>query len=228
MRRRIARVLLWLVLATGAAQAEALPALSDAQPGEVLVFGEYEQDNDESNGPEPIEWLVLENTGDSLLLNSVHALECMRYHSSAEPATWESCALRAWLNGEFYEQVFSDAEKDRISLTHLDNPPSERYDIPGGNPTDDHVFILSTQEIQAYFATEADMAATATPCAVAHGVAPYGDNGYVRYWLRNPGMTDNSAAFVQCDFLNYSGTAYAAVREYAVRPAIRLSARALN
>ena len=29
-------------------------------PGDIVTFGAYEQDNDASNGKEPIEWIVLE------------------------------------------------------------------------------------------------------------------------------------------------------------------------
>lgn len=36
---------------------------------------------------EPVEGLVLENTGDTLMLNSVYTLDCMRYHSGAEAVT---------------------------------------------------------------------------------------------------------------------------------------------
>lgn len=221
---------LTLILISAAAAAEQnTESLASAQSGETVVWGAYEQDNDESNGPEPVEWLVLENTGDTLLLNSVCALDCRKYHDGTEAVTWETCDLRAWLNGEFYETCFSSGEKERILLNHLENPASERYDIAGGNPTDDYVYILSTQEQSAFFADEADMAAFATPYAIARGVQPRStDEPYARYWLRNPGMTGESAAFLQYDFLNYSGTAYAKVKEYAVRPVIRLDLSGLE
>lgn len=112
---------------------------------------------------------------------------------------------------------------------HLENPASERYDIPGGNPTDDYICILSTREQRAFFADEADMAAYATPYAVACGVLPRSsDEPYARYWLRNPEMTGESTALMQNDFLNYSGNAYAKVMEYAVRPVIRLDLRCME
>lgn len=216
-----------LIMVSGIAGAEQnMASLANAQVGEIVVLGAYEQDNDESNGSEPVEWLVLENTGDTLLLNSVYALDCKKYHNGSEATTWEKCDLRAWLNGEFYEACFSSEEKELILLNHIENPDSERYDISGGNPTDDYVYILSTQEQSTFFPDEADMAVYATPYAIAHGALPRSsDEPYVRYWLRNPGMTGESAAFLQYDFMNYSGTAYAKVKEYAVRPVIRLELR---
>ena len=38
--------------------------------GDTVVFGSYEQDNDKSNGTEPIEWIVLDEKGGRYLLLS--------------------------------------------------------------------------------------------------------------------------------------------------------------
>lgn len=118
------------------------------------------------------------------MLNSVYALDFMRYHDGAEAVTWETCDLRPWLNGELYKTCFSSEEKGLILPNHLENPASERYDIPGGNPTDDYICILSTREQRAFFADEADMAAYATPYAAVCGVlSRSSDEPYTRYWL---------------------------------------------
>lgn len=109
-------------------------------------------------------------------------------------------------------------------LNHPENPASERYDIPDGNPTDDYICILSTREQRAFFANEADMAGYATPYAVARGVlSRSSDEPYACYWLRKPEMTGGST-----EFLNYSGSAYAKVKEYAVRPVIHLDLRCIE
>ena len=44
--------------------------LSGAEAGSRVFFGAYEQDNDESDGREDIEWLVLAREGDRLLVIS--------------------------------------------------------------------------------------------------------------------------------------------------------------
>ena len=36
--------------------------------GETLMFGSYEQDGDEENGPEPIEWIVLDKDDEGNIL----------------------------------------------------------------------------------------------------------------------------------------------------------------
>ena len=50
---------------------------SAPQAGDHVFFGQYEQDNDLKNGPEPIEWLVLEDDGESILLLSRYCLASM-------------------------------------------------------------------------------------------------------------------------------------------------------
>ena len=47
-----------------------------AAVGSVVTFGRYEQDNDLSNGPEPIEWTVLDVRDGKSLLISRFGLEC--------------------------------------------------------------------------------------------------------------------------------------------------------
>ena len=91
-----------------------LSNVADAKPGDIVIFGSYEQDNDESNGTEDIEWLVLDNTDGKLLVISKDILNYMRY--SETTTVWEYSDLRTWLNGEFYDLAFSDDEKSSIVL----------------------------------------------------------------------------------------------------------------
>ena len=48
------------ITAAGMAQAEIRDSYVDVQVGDIIEFGSYEQDNDSSNGSEPIKWRVLE------------------------------------------------------------------------------------------------------------------------------------------------------------------------
>ena len=52
-----------------------LSNVADAKPGDIVIFGSYEQDNDESNGTEDIEWLVLAREDNKALLISKYALD---------------------------------------------------------------------------------------------------------------------------------------------------------
>ena len=66
-----------------AAVAEALEA------GDVVTFGCYEQDDDASNGPEPIEWLVLDADGETATLISRYGLDAKPYNDAYTAVTWK-------------------------------------------------------------------------------------------------------------------------------------------
>ena len=61
---------------------------------EIVTFGKYEQDGMRSNGPEAIEWLVLDVQEDKALLLSRYALDSMPYHDNYKAVTWETSDLR--------------------------------------------------------------------------------------------------------------------------------------
>lgn len=120
----------------------------EAGVGDTFLFGEYEQDGNLENGPEPIEWIVLRNKDNTLYAISKYGLENKPYHDINEPVTWEECSLREWLNGEFYEEAFSKEEKAMILETELQNADNPYYGTPGGNDTIDKVFLLSYKEFE--------------------------------------------------------------------------------
>ena len=122
---------------------------ADAKPGDIIIFGTYEQDNDESDGTEDIEWIVLDNTDGKLLVISKDILNYMRY--SETTTVWEYSDIRTWLNGEFYDLAFSDDEKSSIVLSVVDNPGNPYFGTSAGTGTNDNVFCLSYDEAYTYF-----------------------------------------------------------------------------
>lgn len=143
----------------------------------TVMFGSYEQDNDPGNGKEPIEWMVLDRnkeTGQSLLL-SKYILDVKPYNVQSEDVTWESCTLRKWLNEGFFDAAFSDEEKSKIAAAHLQNPDTYvgfndqgketgnnsgegitdlKYQVSGGNDTEDRVFLLNIDEVKRWLGDE--------------------------------------------------------------------------
>ena len=81
--------------------------IKQAKVGDYVVFGQYEQDNDTSNGKEDVEWLVLDVQEDRALLISKYLLDCKPYNTTDDHVTWETCTLRKWLNDEFINTAFS-------------------------------------------------------------------------------------------------------------------------
>ena len=116
------------------------------------VFGWYEQDRDKSNGPEPIEWEILDQNENGTLLISRYVLDKVSYDNDCYAAsTWETCNLREWLNNDFYNTAFDDEMKSRINTVTLVNEDNKKYGTPGGNDTNDKIFCLSLSEILRYY-----------------------------------------------------------------------------
>ena len=113
------------------------------------------------------------------------------------PITWEKCTLRQYLNGEFFNSAFSDAEKNRIVETKLKNSNNPWYNTPGGNDTKDRVFCLSIDEVLKYFGSpggfsQPDIETKAlgnSSCLYDAGrVALTRDGEAARWWSRTPGQ----------------------------------------
>ena len=198
--------------------------ITPANAGEIITFGTYEQDNNTGNGAEPIEWLVLDNQGDRMLVISRYGLDSQEYNERRTSVTWETCGLRSWLNSEFYNTAFSDSEKALIRTTTLSNPDNAKYNTSGGNATNDNVFCLSIDEAKAYFGINKAREAKPTAYAVAKGAYAatsaqwYGGNCY--WWLRSPGNYQSTAAYVDISGdVNEDGH-YVYLANFAVRPAL--------
>lgn len=113
---------------------------SPTQPGDTLTFGNYPQ-TAAGRDRTPIEWLVLEHSRGKLLLLSRHILDCRRYHDEFAATSWRECALRQWLNGEFYDRAFTAAEQQHIQLACNSGNGVNSPD------TRDRVFLLSEDEV---------------------------------------------------------------------------------
>ena len=155
---------------------------------DTVFFGHYEQ----GNGIEPIEWYVLEKREDRCLLISRYVLDYLKYHGTREPVTWETCGLRAWLNKEFLEIAFLPEELSGILVTEVDNSVGNPiFHTEGGNNTEDRVFLLSREEVEAYFPQEGERR-----CQPTEAVKNYAVAGYSHWWLRTPGITQDQAEYV--------------------------------
>ena len=123
----------------------------------LMYFGTYEQDNNTKNGPEPIQWEILDTNENGTLLLSCNVLEMCSFTDNPimdnRSVTWENSDLRKWLNNDFYNEAFSAIEKQQINTVTLSNPTKPNRDKPciEGVDTQDKVFCLSMDEIEKYF-----------------------------------------------------------------------------
>ena len=178
--------------------------------GNYVTFGTYPQTK-AGNDATPIEWLVLARDGDKALLISRYALDAQPYNKDYTSVTWETCTLRTWLNGTFYNKAFSSAEQAAILTTNVDNSKNQCYSgwsTSGGNNTQDKVFLLSYAEANKYFGVTYDNSSNTksrvapTAYAIAQGAwtdsfdktADRADAGH--WWLRSPGNYRDYAASV--------------------------------
>ena len=120
--------------------------------GDYLLFGSYEQDGDLSNGPEPIEWIILDQNENGTLLLSRYILAAQAFDSENKESSWEESTLRTWMNQDFYQEAFTEEQQELIRETTLKNPDNAFY-MQGfeGNDTVDNVFCLGYDDIEKYF-----------------------------------------------------------------------------
>ncbi len=189
--------------------------------GGTFFFGSYEQDNNTSNGKENIEWIVLTKKDNKLLAVSRYALDCQPYAAEGVHATWETSALRSWLNENFINEAFSSSIMQEIisetTVPAQNNPEYEMADP--GSDTQDKIFLLSISEAKTFFNKKIPMGCAPTAYAVAQG-AYHADNGNTWWWLRSPGYLDmpRAAGGTYDGGINYIGSAL--YISCSVRPAM--------
>ncbi len=191
-----------------------------ATPGAVVTFGAYEQDNDVSNGKEPVEWIVLDVRDGRSLVLSKFALDCQKYNSGYTDITWETCSLRTWLNDTFLKDAFSTEEQVRIPTVTVTADKNPGCVTDPGKDTQDKVFLLSIPEVEKYFASDAKRQCKPTAYAIAQ-TCYVNSNGICWWWLRSPGYDSDYAAYVgygDYGSLNHYGSSVD--DDLGVRPAL--------
>ena len=187
--------------------------------GSIVTFGAYEQDGDPTNGAEPVEWIVLDVQDGKSLLISKYGLDARPYHEDGKTdVTWETCDLRAWLNNEFLNTAFSIEEQDRIPTAIVPAERNPKFDTDPGKDTQDKVFLLSIQDANQYFASDADRQCKPTE-TVAQKCAPDEESGCCSWWLRSPSGKSSNAQIVDRSGCSDFGT-FAFNNTVAVRPAL--------
>lgn len=213
------------------------PQLAGAAVGDLIRFGSYEQDNDQGNGPEPIDWQVLAREGDRIFVVSVYGLDCQPFDEENDAHGWKDCSLRRWLNEDFLNTAFSPEE--RAAIPAVEVPAGEnsyfglRDDFSG--TTRDRVFCLSEAELHEYLYTGVNNLSddrgyycVATLYAEARGAYAYPREvpeniahfaGQCGYWLRSPARDEKNAMICTMGLISSTGLYYN-LHDTAVRPAM--------
>ena len=192
----------------------------DYKVGETIEFGNYPQEEDGTE--KPIEWIVMKNEGNQVLLLSKYVLDVKPYNEESKAVTWETSDIRKWLNNEFYTTAFNKAEKAKIRTSLIKNEDNSMYGTSGGNDTEDKVFLLSEKEAETLFSNDDERIAKATGYAEKSGVY-VNEEKAAWWWLRSPGDDSGSAAKVDNDgWVNRNGYDVDS-RNDGVRPALHLN-----
>ncbi len=177
---------------------------SGASAMHTVLFGAYEQDNNTSNGAEPIEWIVIDEQDGRTLLLSKYALDAKPFHSapydSMDFIYWSGCTMRIWLNQTFLESAFSKEEQEQIYLTTVNTV----VHAEGSFDTQDKVFLLSYQEANQ-LRNQFPETNILIPDVTDSARALAGENASA-WWLRTNGMGwDNTHYVSGTGSISYDG-----------------------
>ena len=235
-------ILTGIILIIGLAMTAQAETAADSI-GSIVTFGRYEQDGNPENGPEPIEWIVLDVKDGKSLLISRYALDAVPYHTKNISITWEKCSLRSWLNSDFLQAAFTEEERESIPVTKVDNSRKQGFrrwnnwkKTKGGKNTKDRVFLLSYLEANQYLGVtwhggenpsgQAEMTEflrqkTADNPYYRDTLEDNPEYGFCTWWLRSPGYLQNLVAQVARLGTLIAGNP--ASEDVAIRPALWLN-----
>ena len=144
---------------------------------------------------EIIKWDIIESVDNKLMLISNIAIDSQDYYPSTSrdefdhnggigyANNYEYSNIRKFLNNDFYNTAFNNADKEIIVTTTIDNKVD--MEVYSANDTFDNVFILSDSEIKKYYSNTSDRITGGSDYAKAQGLEyVYGNNCF--YSLRTP------------------------------------------
>ena len=139
---------------------------ANAKVGDAVTMGQYHYTENGNNNIYSIRWKVLtkDEENSRLLVVSISGIKKMSLADTSTAYIYNS-AIYQWLNGDFYNNTFTDDEKSFIA--------SVRYNSK--------VFLLSKPEAEQYFANN-----TARKCRLFNYNINAANEGYSNWWLCSP------------------------------------------
>ena len=158
------------------------------QAGDVFTFGQYEG--------EDIEWVILSITMNVCYCLANESIDSMPYDQGGEVYDWNNSSLSIWLNGDFYENSFTDEEKVRI-----------RYCLNSQYPevdSDNKIYLLNRVDVNEY--------------ASILDEHPAGNS----WWLRSKSNSEHTHADICSSRGNITYDGMSLSSRQGVRPAMKL------
>lgn len=177
------------------------PSYAKAEIGDIVTFGQYEQNNSETDGLEPIEWIVLDKQDGKILLLSKYIL-FTSHATDGHLQPWRKSRIKNTLTSDFIPSAFSPQEQNRICTTEIEDEQDTSK-----------VFILSKNEVEVFFPTEESRKALPTATCLSKGSA-----GKIYFWwTRERDTTNHYYLVTKKGEINVAGD-----DNYGVRPALWL------
>ncbi len=139
---------------------------------------------------EPIEWEYIEKEQYKILVAKV-VIDSQQFNletSKQVSVYYNKSTVRTWLNEDFYNTAFSDEEQAKILTVEVDNSASttglanNKYACEN---TFDKVYLLSYEQMQAYYVDDIRREKLPTEYAKSQGILSY-TNDKSCWWLRSP------------------------------------------
>lgn len=154
---------------------------------------------------EPVKWRVLsineDGTDAFLMADKVLAVQPYAADDSKE-ITWDKSDIRQWLNYDFAEVAFTEAEKEAIRETEVSTEANPWSGLSGGTTVTDKVYLPSIEEMTtaAYgFGTDSGEADTrkmkVTDFVTVEGTKSWTSYSDV-YWMRSAGSEKGHPAYI--------------------------------
>ena len=159
--------------------------IKNAKVGDIVIYGEYEQDGDRENGKEYIEWEVLDVVENELILMSKYGLDAQSFDTSLEEnVDWENSSLRFWLNHRFADNAFASENTSILKTSFVSNMRYYEYGDSEEYRTEDRVYLLSSEEVEQYLTKPDDRKCVATEQLKSSGIF-VDENNLCSWWLRS-------------------------------------------
>ena len=138
----------------------------------------------------PIEWYIIKDMGDSVILLSKYILGASTYDGTvAGSVFWDHSSIREYLNTDFMNEAFTEAERSQlipVNLTTNEHTYESLYTVRDNAvtvcSTSDKVFLLSKDDLidGTYAITDKSMLIASPSVFVKYNQEP------MKWWLRGP------------------------------------------